>query len=193
MLTRQQMRNAIYNGPATKFLKDEASTELFKKTTGNSLDPKKMQDREFVNRFCSFTLLELDTYKGDMDDWLARGLVQLGEMPETKRLALSERFRRGLTNNLVVFGKHAFRKHRAANQSRNIINASLFDVMMSTLAERTDVSVAERAESLRHAFYKLMDDQRFIKATTYGPNTPREVRTRFEIASKMMNEVFDAA
>ncbi len=190
VLTRQQMRNAIYNGAGTQFLKEEASTDLFTQATGRSLSIKKMQDREFVNRFCSLSLLSLDTYKGDMDDWLARGLKRLGDLTDTERVALREKFRRGLQHNLTVFGKHAFRKHKKAEQSRSLINASLFDVMMIGLAERE--SVVEFAESLRQAFYRQMEDQRFIKAITYGPNTPKEVRTRFEMATAMLMEVFGA-
>ena len=140
----------------------------------------------------SFALLGLETYKGDMDDWLARGLTHLAKLPDAERRALSEKFRRGLRNNLAVFGKHAFRKHRTTDQSRSIINASLFDVLMGSLSERAEESVAARAEALRQAFYKRMDDQRFIKAITQGPNTSKEVRTRFEIAAEMMKEVFGA-
>jgi len=36
-----------------------------------------MQDRELVNRFCSFDLLPLETYRGDMDEWLAASLKRL--------------------------------------------------------------------------------------------------------------------
>jgi len=106
---------------------------------------------------------------------------------------LGAKFQRGLANNLWVFGKHAFRKHRSAEQSRSIINAALFDVMATRLAERTTEAVEEHAEALRQAFFQLMDDQAFIKAITYGPNTPKEVRKRFEVASEMMKEVFDAS
>jgi hypothetical protein len=192
VLTRQQMRNAIYNGPATAFLKDEAATELFRNATGGSLDTSKMQDREFVNRFCSFSLLPLDTYKGDMDDWLARGLKALEKLSEPDVEALRERLRRGLTNNFAVFAKHAFRKHRDIDQRRSIINASIFDVMMSELSRRDEVSVVARADALRAAFVERMDDEDFQRAVTYGPNTPKEVRKRFEIAATMMAEVFGA-
>jgi hypothetical protein len=192
VLTRQQMRNAIYNGPATIFLRDEAATDLFRTATGGSLDSKKMQDREFVNRFCSFALLDLDSYKGDMDDWLARGLTRLGTLSVTDRDALRTKLQRALKNNLAVFGKHAFRKHRTPGESRSIINASLFDVMAGALALREEARVLERAESLRQAFYKRMDDQRFIKAITYGPNASKEVRIRFEIVAEMLKEVLDA-
>jgi len=192
VLTRQQMRNAMYNGPATVFLREEASTELFRKATGDSLDSDKMQDREFVNRFCSFSLLKLENYKGNMDEWLAAGLTDLGKLSDTERDALRTKLQRALRNNLAVFGKHAFRKHRTPDQSRGIINASLFDVMAGALATREEARVVERAEWLRLAFYKRMEDQRFNKAITYGPNTPKEVRTRFEIVAGMMREVFDA-
>jgi hypothetical protein len=100
VLTRQQMRNAISNGAATQFLKDEAATQLFQEATGGSLDAKKMQDREFVNRFCSFSLLALDSYKGDMDDWLARGLKALEKLSNAETQALSTKFRLGLKNNV---------------------------------------------------------------------------------------------
>lgn len=192
VLSRQQMRNAIYNGPATVFLREEAATELFKRATGNSLHANTMQDREFVNRFCSFSLLALDTYRGDMDSWLAQGLVRLGKLNDAERSALREKFRRALDNNLIAFGKHAFRKHRTPDQSRSIINASLYDVMVVTLADIETARVKERAEPLRQAFYARMADQQFIKAITHGPNDAKQVRTRFEIVAEMMNEVFGA-
>lgn len=192
VLTRQQMRNAIYNGSATKFLKVEAESELFQNATGGSLNTKKMQDREFVNRFCSFNLLPFDTYKGDMDDWLARGLIHLSKLPEGERQKLSQTFRCGLSNNLLVFNRHAFRKHRKTDQARSILNASLFDVMMFEMCRLGEEQVVAKADSLREAFYALMDDTAFTKAITYGPNSPKEVRARFNIAHKMFQEVFDA-
>lgn len=192
VLTRQQMRNAIYSGSATKFLKIEAESDLFEEATGGSLNTKKMQDREFVNRFCSFSLLPFESYKGDMDDWLARGLIRLAKMSELELEVLRAKFRLGLANNLAVFGRHAFRKHRQSNQSRSILNASLFDVMMSEMSNRDTPAVAEKAEALRQAFFARMDDPIFTKAITYGPNSPKEVRARFKIAGEMFREVFDA-
>jgi hypothetical protein len=192
VLTRQQMRNAIYSGPATKFLKAEAESELFINATGGSLNIKKMQDREFVNRFCSFALLPLNSYKGDMDDWLARGLVSLGRLGNMEKNLLREKFIRGLQNNLNVFGRHAFRKHRNSAQTRSILNASLFDVMIAEMSCRDTNAVLEKAEEIRTAFFTLMDNPWFTKAITYGPNSPKEVRCRFQIAGEMFSGVFDA-
>jgi hypothetical protein len=193
VLTRQQMRNALYNGPATTFLREQSSTPLFLEATGGSLNVKKMQDREFVNRFISFQQFPLEEYKGDMDDWLARGLVAFGNLSDRARADLRERLHQGLANNLLVFGRHAFRKHRRIDQNRSVLNASLFDAMMFELSRRDGTGVERRAEALRTAFYGRMNDDTFIKSITYGPNAPKEVRTRFRIVGDMMQEVFGAA
>jgi hypothetical protein len=188
VLTRQQMRNAIYNGPATVFLREEAQTELFKKATGDSLNTNKMQDREFVNRFCSFSLLDIYDYKGDMDVWLARGLTHLGKLDEVSCQFLREKFRRALYNNVSVFGKHAFRKHHSPNQTRSLINASLFDVMTVFLSTVEEGIVDSCADSLRRTFFRYMENEEFMKSISYSTNSSSAVRTRFEFAAKMMAE-----
>lgn len=192
-LTRQQMRNAIYNGPATVFLREEAEQPLFIEATGKSLSSPTMLDREFVNRFCSFSLFPLSEYKGSMDDWLARGLKHMNAIGDGERERIRQQFRRGLHNNLAVFGKHAFRKHKRTDQPRSVLNASLYDVMITGLSRIDERVAVAHTEALRRRFYACMDDERFIKSITYGPNSPKEVRTRFEVAAQMFGEVFGAS
>src|SRR5882672_3621412 len=75
-LTRQQMRNCLYMGDATRFLKEEAGTEVFLESTGHSLTTTTMRDREFVNRFCAFQVLPIGDYR-DMDEFLATALTKM--------------------------------------------------------------------------------------------------------------------
>lgn len=191
VLSRQQMRNAIYNGPATTFLREESETLLFKQATGGSLNSKSMQDREFVNRFCAFSLLDRSTYK-DMDDWLARSLVELKKLSTEQFEDLRKKFRITLINNREVFGKHAFRKHKSPAGDRSLLNASLFDVMSVALSTVEVDAVKIHAEAIRQSVYQLLDDQDFIKAITYSPNTPKQVRSRFDIALPKFAELFNA-
>ena len=191
-LTRQQMRNSLYMGEATRFLKTEATTDLFLKVTGNSLRPSIMRDREFVNRFCGFQLFTLTEYRGDMDDFLARTLEKMNALKQPELAKLSTEFRTSLTNNLMVFGDHAFRKHREGQTNRSVINASLWDVMSTGLSRFTTESVEYRAGRLRATFYNLMEDSEFITAITYGTNDTRKVKDRFEVANSMLEEVFGA-
>lgn len=193
-LTRQQMRNCLYMGPGTRFLRAHAESDLFREATGYSLHPDKMRDREFVNRFCAFQLLPIHTYsdEGRMDEWLARGLTRMNQMTEEDLDALGEAFRSTLRSNLEIFGKHAFRKHTPTQSHRSVLNASLWDVMSTGLAQIPESLALTNAHELRDRFFGLMDDDKFIKSITYGPNTANQVRNRFNTFRAMLHDVFDA-
>jgi hypothetical protein len=191
-LTRQQMRNSLYMGVATRLLKDETRTDVFLKATGGSLNKLTMRDREFVNRFCAFKILSLDDYRGDMDDFLAKGLTKMNDLGKKALEKLSAQFRDSLRSNFMVFGKHAFRKHLKQQDSRSVLNASLWDVMSTGLSRYPEHLVEARAKKLRGAFYALMVDDEFIKSITYSVNDVKKVRYRFAVAEAMFKEVFDA-
>lgn len=191
-LSRQQMRNCLFMGKATRFLKQEAATPLFLKATGGSLNTSTMRDREFVNRFCAFHLLPLDDYRGDMDDYLAQALKLMNSFGPEALDDLAAKFRTSLANNFNVFGKHAFRKRVEGQDSRSVLNASLWDVMTTGLSCHTESVVEARAGALRAAFYSLMADEEFIRAITYGSNHTKKVRYRFAMTEAMFREVFSA-
>ena len=192
-LTRQQMRNCLYMGPSTRWLKDQAATELFLEATGRSLDANKMRDREFINRFCAFHLLGVERYsKGDMDEFLASALERMNRMTSAELDRVTEAFRLSLENNLSLFGRHAFRKHTPGRVDRSVINASLWDVMSCLLAKYPGLRVSDRRERFLDTFYQLLNDREFNDAITYSPNDTKKVKRRFEIAKARFEEVFDA-
>jgi hypothetical protein len=194
LLTRQQMRNALYMGQATIFLRDEASTEIFKQATGNSLPADTMRDREFVNRFCAFRLLPIDSYnnRDEMDGFLAQALTHMNHLSKEELDTLSAEFRLSMKNNLEVFGEHSFRKHHPSQERRSVLNASLWDVLSTGLSRYPEEVVLERKDTLLERFYALMDDDLFIRSITYGPNTAKEVRRRFDVMEQTLTEVFNA-
>lgn len=190
-LTRQQMRNSLYLGPGTRFLKKEANSQIFLNATGRSLSSATMRDRELVNRFCAFQLFSNHVYRGDMDDFLAQALKHMNQMNEKDLKTLSREFRNGLENNLAIFQSHAFRKHKPSQVRRSVINASLWDVMVTGLSRIPADVVGKQAHCLRSAFYRLMDDEDFITSITYGTNDTKGVTKRFNAAHSMFQEVFD--
>ncbi|MBF0409626.1 MAG: DUF262 domain-containing protein [Candidatus Riflebacteria bacterium] len=189
-LSRQQMRNCLYNGQATRFLKNEAATELFIMATGGSLRTQSMRDREFVNRFCAFSLLSLDTYRNEMDEWLARALKQMNGMSQTELFKLSQSFQNSLINNYILFKEHAFRKHNPLQDRRSVLNASLWDIMTTGLSKYSQDQVQVHSDKLKKMFYAILDDERFIWSITYGPNSQDRVKYRFEAIRKILAEVF---
>jgi hypothetical protein len=191
-LTRQQMRNCLYDGKATKFLKTEASTDFFKQATGKSLKTQSMRDREFVNRFCAFRLLPLENYKDDMDEWLAMALRKMNKMDDESLSSLSVEFRNSLQNNYLLFKEHAFRKHSRGQERRSVLNASLWDVMITGFAKYSHDQISSHADQLKDRFYALIVDKEFDWSITYGPNSSDRVKHRFKETQKMLEEVFSA-
>lgn len=191
-LTRQQMRNCLFMGPATRFLKEEAQTTLFLHVTGRSLSARTMRDREFVNRFCAFRILPLVEYRGDMDAFLAQCLRKMNVMSDAQLTRLRASFHKGLNNNFRLFGWHAFRKHLPGQERRGVLNASFWDVMSTGLSYYTEEHVESFLEPLRRATYALLDDGKFNTAITYGPNGAGRVRERFAATRKMFEEILGA-
>ncbi len=188
-LTRQQMRNCLYMGPATRFLKEEANTSLFLETTTRSLKSATMRDREFVNRFCAFQILPVDSYRGDMDNFLALTLKKMNGMTQSELSVLSKQFRASLKNNKDVFGRYSFRKHTSPHGRRSVLNASLWDVMSTGLSHYSTDLVQARSTHLRQKFYQLIKDYEFSRSITYGTNGVNQVKHRFETARAMFSEV----
>ena len=194
-LSRQQMRNCLYTGDATRFLRDESRTEAFLEATGHSLLTSTrghglMRDREFVNRFCAFQLLGLEKY-GEMDKFLADSLREMNARSEILP-ALSSQFRTTLDNNFFLFGRHAFRKHEPGQAKRSGLNVSLWDVMSTGFSRYSPDVVQENANVAREAFYRLMGNEEFVDAITQGTHSINQVRRRFTMAGEMFKEVFSA-
>ena len=190
-LNRQQMRNALYMGAATRFLKDAARTPDFLQATDYSLDPDKMHDREFVNRFCAFQLFKPEAYTGNIDDFLARALKKMNGLEEEKLSRLSLEFRTSMVNNRQVFEKYAFRKHQSTNEKRKglRLNAALWDVMSTGLSRYPEGTVKAHTRELRKAFYDLMKNSGFESAITKSTNATNVVKRRFSLTKKMFKEV----
>lgn len=179
-LTRQQMRNALYNGPATAWLKRAATSPVFRSATGTSLNSRTMRDREAINRFCAFKLLGTNSYRGDMDDFLARGLSALSGLHEGQRENLFREFQDVMTLNLELFGEHAFRKSLANGPyaTRSVINISLFEVCAVTMSQPQILNFPDKM-SLRDGIIALLPSANFSNAITYSTNSTSQVRNRF--------------
>jgi len=181
-LTRQQMRNCLYNGPATVWLKEAAASPLFVEATGESLDAKRMRDREALNRFCAFSIIGWTEYKsGDMDSFLAEALKRMNEMDQGVRDALRDSLNRALRINFSLFGRHAFRKSLLGESAgdRSVLNIALFDVCSVMFGKADEETVKQRATALKTAVCKLLADADFNHAITYSTNSRKQVHKRF--------------
>lgn len=190
-LTRQQMRNCLYNGPATVWLKNASDNEHFITTTGGSLDKKKMRDREAINRFLAFYLLGENKFKGgDMDFFLAIGLETFNALDTEERDKIHDSFIYSMRVNRYLFGEHAFRKSLAQDKfsNRSVLNIALFDVLSVILADTDKQAIKSKKDNLVAAIKNLIIDSSFAHSISYSTNSTKQVQNRFKLARKAINE-----
>jgi hypothetical protein len=183
-LSRQQMRNCLYVGPATRWLKAQAQSDVFLQATGNSLNTHTMRDREVINRFCAFLLTGVDGYRSigaNMDDFLAETLKKMNSMKQEQIDSyLTAAFERSMRNNYALFGRHAFRKHADLTGSRNVLNIALFDIYSVLMTRYSEAYVAAHIEEFSKRFHTLLENEDFHSAITFSTNDARRVELRFK-------------
>lgn len=191
-LSRQQMRNALYNGKATRWLAQMSEETAFLSATGGSLSKSTMRDREAINRFLSFHLLGPDEYvSGDMDLFLAQALTKLNAQDDAVISAVESEFLQSMRRNDRLFPRHAFRKsmiYLDFNAYRSVINIALFDVLSYALARIDDDIVDTESDNIKDAIVRLLSDSVFTHAITYSTNSTTQVRTRFAMIRTYLAE-----
>ncbi len=190
-LSRQQMRNSLYNGRATEWIRSAAASEAFLLATGNSLDVKSMRDREAINRFCAFYLLGYQGYRsGDMDGFLAQALTVMSEMSQSDLNVMHERFERSMLVNYLLFGEHSFRKSitKGENAIRSKPNISFFDVASTYFALPWNADAAEaNPYEVRQRVSNVLCKNAFIEAITNSTNNKRSVERRFTLFAEALD------
>lgn len=192
-LTRQQMRNCLFNGPATTWLRDAASRPEFLAASGKSLQSKSMRDREAINRFCAFYSLSEQNYSsGDMDAFLAHTLSDMNS-GKIDLENLNKKFIHSMDANKYLFESHAFRKslvHLNSAAVRSVLNIALFDVCSVIFADIETKMVKENADSLRQALkYLIEEDEEFNHSISYSTNSTRQVKIRFKKVRKLVETI----
>lgn len=195
-LSRQQMRNAIFNGPGTRWLSKMSKSKPFLDATGRSLNTKIMRDREAINRFAGFHLLGWKSYKnGDIDDFLARTIEKLNFVDEQNIVGIEAKFLQAMKNNYRLFGPHSFRKSLGDGDRearRSVINIALFDVLSWAFSKIPDDAVKDDAEEFKRRVVRLFVNSAFERAIVYSTNSTAQVRTRFCMVEEELSSWMEA-
>lgn len=156
-LNNQEMRNALYQGKATKLLRDLALSTPFLEATENGISPDRMKDRYVILRLLSFFMLNNGwyqanggdvVYKSDLEDFLAKSMSFINNnLPEAKIDRLKQLFFQAMNCINNTIGHDAFRfrpKETDNNCSRRPINMLLFEalgyIFMTAAEKKWDLS-----------------------------------------------------
>lgn len=205
-LSPQEIRNALYEGTATKLLSELCNEEIFKKATCWSVRSDRMEDRELVLRWLAFTLRSYNTYNRaySTDTWLSDTMIILNSFPnldtkDIKRMLnrnksidissimvlqiteIKERFKLSMTRSHQLFKEHAFRKS-VPGQRRCPINKALFETWGVLLSELNEEAY-QKLLSQKSVFFKeygdYLDDYSFIVTISKDSMSKTSVINRF--------------
>jgi Protein of unknown function DUF262 len=181
-LSPQEIRHALNQGRAPKYLAELAESKHFKYATDYSIRDDRMADRECVLRFVAFTLNPYGSYRSkDFDEFLSTAMGTLNKLPELELRKMRDRFYAALRAARKLFGRFAFRKLPKAS-GRPPINKALFEVWTVNLARLDDeqlLKLEDRLPDLESSWSALLSDQGFEQAISVGTGNPARVRLRF--------------
>lgn len=207
VLSAAEIKNAIYRGDVAQFLKRCAETLEFRNATRASIPGTRMLDREFVNRFVAFYLMndKFDGYNENLEDSLVNALEKLKLMSTEQLNELYGKFIQAMVMSEKIFGRNAFRKILVQNNKDTldgehirfgVINKPLFECVAVSLA-RLDSAQCSVLEMKKDLFWKeytklLSGNQDFIDAISSGTARISSVKMRYLRFKELLRKVIES-
>jgi hypothetical protein len=189
-LTSQEIRNALYQGRATEFIKRLSELRSFKMATTYTIQEDRLLDQEFVNRFLAFYLFDLKDYNSDLDGFLNKALNELNENMNIDLEVIENKFDRAMKTAFRIFENDSFRKRFHKADKRKPINKALFEVWSVLLSKLNDSEIKvllNRKSIIKKEFITLLNqDEIFNKSITSGTGEKSRVRKRFEEINRII-------
>lgn len=190
-LTPQEMRHALNQGPAAIFIKELADMESFKKATNYSVESKRMQDHDFVNRFIAFFIGYQD-YMGDLDMFLNDKMGELNKMTSEQRDNIRVSFDKAMKCCYEIFKNDAFRKKYSVTDKRKPISKSVYDTLsvnIAWLSDEEQLMLLKNAEAFKTGMIRLFNDERFNFSISTGTGQKYNVDLRFMMVKSLIKEI----
>jgi hypothetical protein len=194
-LEPQEIRHALFQGNATKFLKKLAESEAFRLATGESIKSDRMLDREFVLRFIAFRQLGIENFVEGMDHFLNQAMELLNQYDDQELVDLENKFALAMNLAREVFGDKAFRKVFSKNNRRNPINIALFETwsVIFSLLETKDIrKLQDNKSKLFDRFKSEMDTNTTFATQDLNSAKKHAIAHRYEMIRKIVREVINS-
>lgn len=163
-LEPQEIRNALFQGKATKFLLKCAGMECFVAATGGSVRSDRMLDREFVLRYVSFCYLELSQYSGNIDEFLNYGMKYLNRASKEKLREIERKFEYVMKSIYRIMERDAFRKV-CQDGRRRPINKVIFEswcYVIKNLPEEDVSALIAKKSLVKETYMELCESPDYL-------------------------------
>lgn len=192
-LNKQEMRNALYQGAATRLLKTLSESDSFKEATGKAfVREKRMKDKYILTRYITFYLYrnhalkdekgEPYVYKDDIDELLGLGMDALNHMGEAELQKIEKLVLDGLKKSYFYLGEDGFRL--SGGERRSPINMNVFETVMFIMQflpfEKETVK-----NRIRNEVKNLLDKKEFRENIGNHRDSAARLKWRLEQAEKV--------
>lgn len=197
-LNKQEMRNALYQGNATKLLNRLAKLDSFKNATGDAISSKHMKDKYIILRALCFYLLHngemLDQhgkrieYRSDIEEFLGAGMQLFNTVSPERLQELENVFERIMKTAYNCLGKDGFRIP-SENNMRRPISMTLFESLFYYFSLfETDIS----NEKMKKGVSELLRDEEYLRSLQHSVDSSVNVKKRFQKVIQKYEEIKDA-
>ncbi len=190
VLTAQEIRHALFQGQATRLLKELAETTEFREATDGGVSDIRMDARECVLRYLAFRIHPYQEYsKADLNSFLSNAMNDLNRFPQSRIEALNYDFREAMVRAAEILGRLSFRKFNSATNRRGPINKALFETWSNVLQAYDITALRNRVDEIRSSLaQKLSEDTEYIRSLSAGTGGVRAVQVRFQGAREAIDK-----
>ncbi len=190
VLSAQEIRHCLFQGKATAVLKKLAESHAFLETTTNSINTKRMDDRECVLRFIAFSLKPYTDYKDpDLNLYLSQAMRAINRLSNSDMAKVEQNFYSAMELAREVFGEYAFRKMFARKAYRNPINKSLFEAWSVCLTKYNKDELMKNKSKIVDGYIEAMkEDDEYLRSLTEGTGGVLRVHKRFKTTMDIIKE-----
>ena len=204
-LNKQEIRNALYQGHATRLLNEIVISCEFSKATEDAFKKDtRMKNRYLVIRFLAFYLLqnhllykskvkrELYQYSGDIDDFLGTAMEFINHMPESEVDRLKATALDALKKVSEYIGENAFRlvKMEDGKIKRYPVNMNIFETLLYGMTLIPENAIVDPIV-LRKKVDSLKNDDLFLDSLNNHRDSESKVQLRFKMIQNIVGECYD--
>lgn len=189
-LNRQEMRNALYQGEATRLLKSLSDSEIFKEATGKAfVQEKRMKDKYILTRYITLYLYRNDVlkneegniyvYKDDIDELLGNGMDTLNHMEDSELQKIKKLVLEGLEKSFFYLGEDGFRL--SGGERRAPVNMNVFETVMFIMQFLPIDKIAIKKQ-VKEAVHEFLNNEKFRENIGNHRDSAKKLNWRLEQA-----------
>ena len=192
-LERQEIRNCIYLGKATKLLKKLANENYFKQAISEGISSNRAKDQESVLRVISFMILDYKIdYKGSMNDFVEKAMQMINaRLSDAEIDKYEQQFKTAMETTTEIFGSWAnFRI--PTNNTRGRVNIAILESVANFFKETPLNSISEEDKIEYKKKYKiLLQNSKYYDAVRFSTGSTKKVRDRFELVKEIFSQEYN--